>query len=410
MKNIIDNIMTFIITVLIIIISIGIVVFCLDVSGIIEVPEKYSLASMLYSNIEIRAASGTENYEKVITEDFDTIVKRSKEDKGKKVVTEPAETTGKSLSEIIEEVFSSEEDTQPVVVEEETNEIDARKFYYSQLDSYGKIIYDKLYSNKEKLRTGTYTADFGTTFNDLLHEDNGSDILNKSFQLAVNALTFDNPELFYIDITKVYLLTEITTRAFSKTYRVSVGPHEQSFLSDEFSSNDVARYSISTVEQCKNSIIAECESLSTVDKIRYVNNYLIDNTEYDLSAGTNVYNIYGTLIDRKAVCEGYARSVKYILDALDIPCIIACGIGKNSAGATESHAWNYVQVDGEWYALDVTWNDPVFKGGIGRLTDEMRYEYFLNGGNKFFEDHFEDGNIVGDTNFVYPRLNNLNYN
>ena len=409
MKNTIDNIITFIIAILIFVISIAIVVFCLDVSGIIEVPKKYSLAAILYSNIEVRAESGTENYEKVITEDFDTIVKKSKEKKEKEVVSESAETTEKSLSEIIEEMFSGEGDNGPVVEEEETYEIDARKFYYSQLDYYGKIIYDKLYSNKDKLISGTYTTDFGTTFNDLLHEDNGNDILNNSFQLAINALTFDNPELFYIDVTKVYLLTEITTRAFSKTYRVSIGPHEQSYLLDVFSSDDVTRYSISMIEQCRNSIVAECEKLSTVDKIRYVNNYLIDNTEYDMSAGSNVYNIYGTLIDGKAVCEGYARSVKYILDALDIPCIITCGIGRNSVGTTENHAWNYVFVDSEWYALDVTWNDPVFKGGIGKLTDEMRYEYFLNGGNKFFEDHFEDGNIVGDASFEYPRISNLNY-
>lgn len=289
------------------------------------------------------------------------------------------------------------------------NEEDTNKFYYSQLDTYGKIIYDKLYDNKEKLKTGTYTADFGTTFDDLLHEENGSEILNNSFQLSINALTFDNPELFYIDVTKVYLLTEITTRAFSKTYKVSIGGNGQSYLAEEFSTLDITRYSIGIIEQYKNTIIKECENLDTVEKIRYVNDYLVDNTEYDLSAGDNVYNIYGTLVDKRAVCEGYARTCKYILDDMGIPCIIACGIGKNSEGKTESHAWNYVKVDEAWYALDVTWNDPIIINGSGKLSNANRYEYFLNGGNKFFSDHFEDGNIVGDSNFKYPALSVLNY-
>lgn len=408
MKKNIDNIITFFIVILILLIFAGTTFFCLDVFGIIKVPEKYSLAAMLYSNIEIRAASGETINENVIDEDFDTAVKKKKENI-QETVTEPVESNEKNLDELIDEVFGNSSNVESVVPEKIVEE-DANKFYYSQLDDYGKIIYDKLFENKDKLKTGTYTADFGTTFNDLLHEENGSDVLNNSFQLSINALTFDNPELFYIDVTKVYLLTEITTRAFSKTYKVSVGGNGQSYLSEDFATLDVARYSIGILEQYKASIIKECENLDTVEKIRYVNDYLVDNTEYDLSAGNNVYNIYGTLVNGKAVCEGYARTCKYILDDMGIPCIIACGIGKNSEGKTESHAWNYVKVDGAWYALDITWNDPIINNGIGKLSNANRYEYFLNGGNKFFSDHFEDGNIVGNSNFKYPTLSVLNYN
>lgn len=409
MKNTIDNIVTVFIVLLILIIFAGTTFFCLDVFGIIKVPEKYSLAAMLYSNIEVRASSGEITNDSISDEDFDTIVKKKKKKENvEEVVSKPVESSGKSLEEVIDEAFGNTSEV-PEIVPEEMNEEDTNKFYYSQLDTYGKIIYDKLYDNKEKLKTGTYTADFGTTFDDLLHEENGSEILNNSFQLSINALTFDNPELFYIDVTKVYLLTEITTRAFSKTYKVSIGGNGQSYLAEEFSTLDITRYSIGIIEQYKNTIIKECENLDTVEKIRYVNDYLVDNTEYDLSAGDNVYNIYGTLVDKRAVCEGYARTCKYILDDMGIPCIIACGIGKNSEGKTESHAWNYVKVDEAWYALDVTWNDPIIINGSGKLSNANRYEYFLNGGNKFFSDHFEDGNIVGDSNFKYPALSVLNY-
>ena len=166
------------------------------------------------------------------------------------------------------------------------------------------------------------------------------------------------------------------------------------------------------IEQEKNNLVNQCQNKSTVEKIKIVHDYLVDNTEYDLEAGENIYNVYGTLIDKKSVCEGYARSFKYIMDDLNIPCIIACGIGKNSEGKAESHAWNYVQIDDEWYAIDVTWDDPVITGP-GYLSEakkqESKYEYYLNGSNKFFEDHFEDGNIVGEANFKYPTLSVLNY-
>ena len=72
----------------------------------------------------------------------------------------------------------------------------------------------------KKIKTGNYTFDFGTQFNDLLNQENGSNILNNSFQLAINSFAYDHPEIFYIDITKMYLLTETTTRTFSKTHKV----------------------------------------------------------------------------------------------------------------------------------------------------------------------------------------------
>lgn len=409
MREKIDNIITFFIMILIIIILAATVYFCLDVFAIIEVPEKYSIAALLYSKIEVRAASVEGINENIIDEDFDTVVKKKKKQDIEEVISEPVETSSKTLEEVIDEVFSNTTSSDVIQNIDADNE-DANRFYYSQLDVYGKLIYDKLYENKDKLKTGTYTADFGTAFDELLHEENGSETLNNSFQLAINALTFDNPDLFYIDVTKVYLLTEITTRAFSKTYKVSIGGNNgESYLSDNFYSSDNAKYSIGIVEQYKNSIVEECKNLSTVEKIRYVNNYLIDNTDYDILAGNNVYNIYGTLVEKKAVCEGYARACKYILDELEIPCIIACGIAKNSQNVTESHAWNYVKVDENWYALDITWNDPIINNGTGRITDEIRYAYFLKGSNKFFEDHFEDGNIVGNSNFKYPTLSVLNY-
>ena len=409
MREKIDNIITFFIMILIIIILAATVYFCLDVFAIIEVPEKYSIAALLYSKIEVRAASVEGINENIIDEDFDTVVKKKKKQDIEEVVSEPVETSSKTLEEVIDEVFSNTTSSDVIQNIDADNE-DANRFYYSQLDVYGKLIYDKLYENKDKLKTGTYTADFGTAFDELLHEENGSETLNNSFQLAINALTFDNPDLFYIDVTKVYLLTEITTRAFSKTYKVSIGGNNgESYLSDNFYRSDNAKYSIGIVEQYKNSIVEECKNLSTVEKIRYVNNYLIDNTDYDILAGNNVYNIYGTLVEKKAVCEGYARACKYILDELEIPCIIACGIAKNSQNVTESHAWNYVKVDENWYALDITWNDPIINNGTGRITDEIRYAYFLKGSNKFFEDHFEDGNIVGNSNFKYPTLSVLNY-
>ena len=120
------------------------------------------------------------------------------------------------------------------------------------------------------------------------------------------------------------------------------------------------------------------------------------------------YNIYGALINKITVCEGYARAFKAIMDDLEIPCLIACGTGINSTGATESHAWNYVMINEKWYAIDVTWDDPIIIGN-GYVSRDVNYRYYLKGSREFFENHKEDGEIVGNTNFKYPTLSVNDY-
>ena len=413
-KSIKDNFIISILVILMILIFTVTVYFILDVFGIITVPRKYSIASLFYSQIEVIATGGeilTEDnskfhekddvvaYENKIINDDKTVENNYQED-------EKTEVDYSGMQKPVEEL----KDLQNISKENNKNKsdiVEVDNYYYNQLDEYGKIIYDKLYKNLDKLKTGTYTADFDTTFNDLLHQEDGEETLNNSFQLAINALTFDNPELFYIDITKIHLVTEIITKAFSTTYRISIGGNGKSYLADEFPNLREVNTEISNLENIKNEILSKTGE-NDIENLRIVHDYLVDTIEYDGEAGKTVYNIYGALVNKKAVCEGYARSYKLILDELGIPCIIVCGIAKNSSGDIESHAWNYVQIEDKWYAVDVTWDDPVIIGN-GNLTDDIRYRYFLIGAEELSKDHFEDGNIAVEFKFEYPVLSYTNY-
>lgn len=407
-----DNFILFILILLMIIIFVITIYFILDVFGIIKVPNKYSIASLFYSQIEVIATGGEH-----LTDEIKPSLNKTKDNNKKNNYSKAPEVETNEEIDIsnvqnpIEELNRLKNElnanNQVTDNQEDQTSIEVNNFYYNQLDEYGKIIYDKLYKNLDKLKTGTYTADFDTTFDDLLHQENGSDILNNSFQLAINALTFDNPDLFYIDITKINLVTKITTRAFSTTYRISIGGNGKSYLSDEFDGLSKVNSEIANIENIKKDILLKTGS-DKVENLKIVHDYLIDSIEYDVEAGKNVYNVYGALVDKKAVCEGYARTYKLLLDEIGIPCIIACGTGTNRTGETESHAWNYVQIDNTWYAIDVTWDDPVIIGN-GTLTDSLKYRYFLLGSDEFFKDHYEDGNIAAGFNFKYPVLSSTNY-
>lgn len=403
MKNRGENFVTTILMLAIVVIFSITTYFCLDIFEIINVPEQYSLVSLLGSKIELSTVA--ENIEDIVA-DEGTIKKKiivSTENK--------TDTNANVQAPTFDNVDNVKEENN---IAGDTSNFEAsnsveieNKYYYNQLDVYAKAIYDDLYSHKEDLKTGLYTLDFDIAFNALLHEDSGAETLEKDFQLAVNALVFDKPEIFYLDITKMYLLTEITTFGPKKTYRVSIGPSNNvPYLSSSFSNIETIRNAEFQIENLVQSLRFSNDKYY---QIREIHDFIVENTEYDETVSkSNIYNIYGTLINKEAVCEGYAKTFKYILDKLDIPCIIACGIGQNSKGQTESHAWNYVKLNDVWYAVDVTWDDPVIIGN-GSVTNEMRYHYFLRGSNSFFKDHTEDGNLIGNFRFTYPNLSIEDY-
>ena len=141
-----------------------------------------------------------------------------------------------------------------------------------------------------------------------------------------------------------------------------------------------------------------------------IHDYLIENIEYEEnSTDNNVYNIYGALINKKCVCEGYAKAFKYLLDNLNINNTLVIGKATNSDGNTENHAWNYVQINNEWYAVDCTWDDPIIIGG-GKLSKSSKYKYFLKGEEEFNQSHFPEGQFTDDGKiFEYPKLSKKNY-
>ncbi len=74
--------------------------------------------------------------------------------------------------------------------------------------------------------------------------------------------------------------------------------------------------------------------------------------------GTNAHNMYGALVEKKAVCEGYARAFQYLMYCSGTQCLMVEGMSVRPGGTKgESHAWNIVEIDGKYYHVDVTWDD-----------------------------------------------------
>jgi hypothetical protein len=96
------------------------------------------------------------------------------------------------------------------------------------------------------------------------------------------------------------------------------------------------------------------DEMSSFDKALTLHDYLTENIEYDhnYEENENAFNAYGALIEGWAVCQGYVHAYKMLLHMVGVENLIVTGV----AGG-ENHAWNLVNYYGQWYHVDVTWND-----------------------------------------------------
>ena len=300
----------------------------------------------------------------------------------------------------------------------------AVRYYYNQLNENAKLLYEGIYKNKENLRTGNYIIEYDDAFNNLLNQENGNEILKNDFQSAWNAFSYDNMDVFYIDISKFKLLTEGRKKWGKVHYKVSIGLPDETYLNNDekvlnnnyfkeyFKSAEQVEKEIETIEEIRSNVVKQAKQYKTdYERIKFVHDYLISNIEYeDKNIGdSNNYTIFGTLKMKRAVCEGYSRTLKYILDELKIPCLLVPGIGINEKKEEENHAWNYVFLENKWYAIDLTWDDPIIIGD-GYVDSSVYYKFFLNGSEDFFVKHRESNKLIeGSQEFIYPRLSRTNY-
>lgn len=184
--------------------------------------------------------------------------------------------------------------------------------------------------------------------------------IDSIFQCVLN----DHPELFFVEgytYTKYTRGDRLLALDFSGTYGLD---REEALLRK------------SRIEEEAELLLSGIpEGAAEYDRVKYVYETLIKNTEYDLEAFDN-QNIYSVFVNHTSVCQGYAKAAQYLLNRLGLSCTLVMG----TVDTGEAHAWNLVQVDGSWYYLDVTWGDASYKAEgpeeeEGLPIPEINYDY-----------------------------------
>lgn len=195
-------------------------------------------------------------------------------------------------------------------------------------------------------------------------------------QLALNALRMDHPEYFWFDGQAAYV-------------------SQQSILGEKLScelsytmSMQQAQEQLETVERYVSGCLSSPELASAqgdYEKILGVYRYIIDHTDY-VTEETD-QSFLSVMTRGQGTCAGYARTFQYLMHRMNIPCVLALGYGEGG----ESHGWNVVQCEGEWYHVDVTWGDPV--DDLGQPGDTLEYTYFMLTDEEIFRTHTPEGDI-----------------
>ena len=141
----------------------------------------------------------------------------------------------------------------------------------------------------------------------------------------------------------------------------------------------------------------QAEKMNEKEKELYIHDFICQNVRYDKLKKAYSHEIIGPLGQGVGVCEGIAKSVKVLCDALGIWCVIAISGNNPEKGIKYRHAWNIVKIGGKYYHLDAT-----FDNSLGSPED-IRRDYVNLPDKQIFRDHepviwkmpaCEDGSIT----------------
>lgn len=231
--------------------------------------------------------------------------------------------------------------------------------YYAMLDEKGQHIYRQIYANANVLN-----ASFAPV----------EPVTARRLRDIISAVYNDHPELFWLETAYA-----CKRRANGQCVEIDL---EFNRTAKNLEGENAA------FEKAASDILAGAGSFTDdYDKECYVHDALMRTVDYSTGAEMN-QSAYSALVNGRTVCAGYARAFQYLMQQLGVPCYYCVGY------AGESHAWNIIRLEDDYYNVDVTWDD----------TGDGGYDYF----NKTDED-YADTHVRQEMSVNLPPCNGQKY-
>lgn len=275
-------------------------------------------------------------------------------------VSNQARETIKNIQDAAQDLASTEPREVRELREKEVKEKDGEwtEYFFQQLTQEQQRIYREIQEGVQEYQPEIYVSSAD----------------NAAIDLTYHALLRDHPELFWIHNREAtYKTVHSSYTVFEPGYQV-----KQEEIPGVKESMELA------YQQVAQSLDADADDY---DKAKAAYEYVILNTEYAYSEDDQ--SIAGVFRDHQAVCAGYAGAVQYLLERMGVECLYVTGDFQESP---DGHAWNIVNLDGDYYYLDATNGDqPDFLQGDGVAVDSnmVLYDYLCP-----FPEEYES---LGDT-------------
>ncbi len=213
----------------------------------------------------------------------------------------------------------------------------APKFFYNRMNENEKTVYNLVLDAIENYKTEI--SDFGVEFT--------LDTARK----VMDYVLADHPEIFWFYYNETYLYNTETMVVGKISFEYRMTREEAENRKDQIEAS---------VQPFLDSI---SDTMSDYEVVKKVYENIIDLVDYDTiglerqkkiprnersTQPDDLRSIYGVFVSKKAVCAGYAKALQFLLNILGIECVYV---------TSETHAWNLVKVEGDYYHIDVTWGD-----------------------------------------------------
>ena len=213
-------------------------------------------------------------------------------------------------------------------------------YAYSLLNDTDKKVYKEIYTviNEHKNKCDLSTVN--------------QDDISKIFQYVM----CDNPQLFMVEMynLKTYERNGMAFKAEFEPVYIMTQDEVKNYL-------DISR---AYLEKCKTYLPSNA---SDYEKAKCAYEFIVNNTSYSIEAKLD-QTMCSVTAYNESVCQGYAKTYQYLLNEMGVFATLVTGVMNNG----ENHAWNLVEIDGEYYYVDVTHGDPI-NGGSSNLG--VNYDY-----------------------------------
>lgn len=298
------------------------------------------------------------------------------------------DAVNKARGEIFENI-NFEDDSNYTVVEPKTA-VDCE--YYVPLEeiTYG---YDSLTTDEQR----NFYSDLSEAVYKISEESNenglyavgkvtveSEDFSEADMHFCIKAFSMDHPEVFWI--SNMFSYGSMGSQSIIQLY---------SYVSGTECKNKIEELNTAV----ENIITSIPDGLNQYHLEKYIHNTLLENCSYaegvnSADDGWESFTSYGALTDGNVVCEGYSYAMCLLLSKVGIPAYCVNGYSND-----ELHMWNTVNIDGNWYHIDATWDD----------SENTYYNYFNLNDEQIGTDHsiaplfgeLEKSDVTGSDSAVF---------